>query len=308
MSNDELCSAVFILRPTRYLPAQVRFLGRMAQKLAFAMMNKTGYVDEAEVLHNMKGALPYTIGDILAFDKQRVWFRITGLNTEIGRIITGMVTGLVGQEIALDPRDSADEQVWTAAIEDATLTAHEWAGVGHYQSLMQQVWFLQPQKHLRLGFHSPTAIKSVGIFRPFPQPALIFRLLYERWQKLDAPALPFQPEVSFLENFADYFIEIKDYQLACKSIPQKNIPITTFSGWADYHFRKENKDFQKRAETHAAKYQNHALMAAFEDIQAHWQDYVTLVQFLGVFAFYSGLGSYTGQGMGMVRPLANSSR
>jgi hypothetical protein len=75
MSDWDLCSAVFILRPERMFPAQHRFLGRMAQKLFLLMLNQAGYETLAKKLHSLNTVLPYTVSDLFMNGRDHTWMR-----------------------------------------------------------------------------------------------------------------------------------------------------------------------------------------------------------------------------------------
>jgi CRISPR/Cas system endoribonuclease Cas6 (RAMP superfamily) len=197
MSDCDLCSAVFVLRPQRMFPTQHRFLGRMAQKLFLLMLNRAGYEALAVKLHGLNTALPYTVSDLFMNGSQHTWMRVTGLNAELCYAIQHLVERLPGQMLEVPARDSADEIAWNVHIEAAVMSQHEWAGSDTYDSFVQQAWMKPAGSRLTLDFMTPTALKSVGVYRPFPQPTLVFRLLYERWLKLNAAPLPFQPDVTY---------------------------------------------------------------------------------------------------------------
>lgn len=308
MSDCDLCSAVFILQPQRMFSAEHRFLGRMTQKLFPLMLNRTGYEVLAKDLHKLNAALPFTASDLFMNGNQHYRMRITGLTPELCHVIQHLVERLPGQMLEVPPRDSVDESAWMVRIEAAVMSQHEWAGNATYSSFVRQAWLKPTDNRLTLDFMTPTALKSVGVYRPFPQPTLVFRLLYERWLKLNAVPLPFQPEVTYLEAFTDYLIKIVDYEIACASLPQKNGQTTTFDGWITYHLLSNNDDFRKRAETQQAKNGETSLLLIYEDIRKQREQYASLVHFLATFAFYSGIGSYTGQGMGMVRKVERNGR
>lgn len=301
MSDCDLCSAVFVLRPKRMFPTQHRFLGRMAQKLFLLMLNQAGYEALAQKLHSLNAVLPYTVSDLFMSGRDYTWMRVTGLNAELCQALQHLVDRLPGQMLEVPPRDSADEAAWTVRVEAAVISQDEWAGNATYSGFVQQAWLKPADNRLTLDFMTPTALKSVGVYRPFPQPTLVFRLLYERWLKLNAVPLPLQLKVTYLEAFTDYLIEIADYEIACASTPQKNGQTTTFYGWITYHLLSGNDDFRKRAETQQTKTGDTSLLLIYEDIRKQREQYAALVHFLGAFAFYSGVGSYTGQGMGMAR-------
>lgn len=308
MSDCDLCSAVFVLRPQRMFPAEYRFLGRMAQKVFLLMLNQTGYKALADELHELNGVLPFTVSDLFMNGSQHYWMRVTGLKAEVCHAIQHLVERLPGQMLEVPPRDSADEVAWMVGVEAAVMSQHEWAGNATYTRFVQQAWRKPAPNRLTLDFITPTALKSVGVYRPFPQPTLVFRLLYERWLKVNTVPLPFQPEVTYLESFTDYLIEVADYEIACASTPQKRGQTTTFYGWITYHLLFGNDDFRKRAETQQKKHGDTSLLLIYEDIRKQREQYAALVHFLAMFAFYSGLGSYTGQGMGMVRKVERNGR
>lgn len=301
MSDCDLCSAVFILRPQRMLPTQHRFLGRMAQRLFLLMLNHAGYEALVVKLHGLNTPLPYTVSDLFMNGGQHTWMRVTGLSAELCHAIQHLVERLPSQTLEVPSRDSADETAWNVRIEAAVMSQHEWAGNATYDSFVQQAWMKPKNNRLTLDFMTPTALKSVGVYRPFPQPTLVFSLLYERWLKLNAAPMPFQPEVTYLEAFTDYLIEIADYEIACASTPQKSGQTTTFYGWITYRLLSGNDDFRKRAETQQTKTRDTSLLLIHEDIHKQREQYAALVHFLAAFAFYGGVGGYTGQGMGMVR-------
>lgn len=136
--------------------------------------------------------------------------------------------------------------------------------------------------------------------RPFPDPVLVFRLLYERLLKLDGLHLPFTPEVAYLETFAQYYVEIADYEIHCVEVEMKG-PTKAFCGAVTYHVLETNDAFEKRARMRRDKQGDGSLIAAWEDIRQHHGQYARLLNLLAHFAFYSGVGSKTGQGLGMVR-------
>jgi hypothetical protein len=64
---------------------------------------------------------------------------------------------------------------------------------------------------------------------------------------------------------------------------------------------QENEAFHKRAQTRLKKEQDKTLLALYDDIRERHELYAWLIHLLAAFAFYSGVGMYSGQGMGMTR-------
>lgn len=301
MSDIDLCSAVLILRPQRIFPAQYHFLGRMVHKLFLLMLNQVGDSDLATKLHNLNGALPFTVSDLFPSGSEHYWIRITGLNSEVCQAIERMIETLRGREMVVPPRDSVDEAGWAFTIEAAVMTQHDWAGQSTYTKFIEASWKKSLNNCLTLEFMTPTVLKSVGVYRPFADPLLVFRLLYERLLKIEHMSLPFQPVATYLEAFAEYFIETTHYQMSCGPIPHKSGSASAFQGMVTYHLLPNNDDFHKRAEKHQSDHRDSSLRDIYRDIQRYREQYACLINLLAEFVFYSGLGKYTGQGMGMVR-------
>lgn len=301
MSDCDLCSAVVILRPERVFPAEQRFLGRMAQRLFLLMLGQVGAADIAAALHSANERHPFTVSDLFQNGPQHYWMRVTGLTPALCQTLQHMAGALPGQVLDIPPRDSADESPWRARVETVVTAQHEWAAQSTYAALVDHAWQGPRARPLQLDFITPTVVKSVGVYRVFPEPALVFRLLYERLLKLEAFSLPFQPEITHLEHFAEYFVEVRDHEIACARVPLKRGQVTAFYGPVAYEVLANNEDFVRRAHTRESKHGDAGLSAIAADIQRNRQAYGRLVHLLADFAFYSGLGSFTAQGMGMVR-------
>jgi CRISPR/Cas system endoribonuclease Cas6 (RAMP superfamily) len=243
------------------------------------------------------------VSDLFPNGSQHVWMRVTGLTAGVSAALDDLVRRLPGSTLEVLPREQTDEAAWSVTVQTALTAQHEWAGRARYAEFIQQAW-RRPSDGLRLEFATPTSIKSVGVYRPFPQPGLVFRLLYERWQKLEAAPLPFQPEPTALETFAEHWLAVTDYAMQCSQHPQKQGQTLAFKGWMQLALLQSNADFRKRAE----KRGDPGLLALERDIRDHLAQYAALVNFLAAFAFYSGVGSYTAHGQGMVRVIAHDGR
>jgi len=285
MSEEALCSAVFVLRPERMFPADQRFWGRMVQRLFLLMLGQVGAADVAEALHTANERHPFTVSDLFHNGQQHYWMRVTGLTPPLCQVIRHTVEALRGQVLEVPPRDSADESAWRVRVDAALLTQHEWAGVSTYAGLVDAAWHGSRPRALMLDFMTPTVIKSVGIQRVFPEPSLVFRLLYERLLRLEAFRLPFQPEVTFLETFAEYFLEVHDHEIACARVPLKRGHATAFYGSVTYQMLAANDDFMRRAHTRESKHGDASLLRIAADIQRNRQAYSALVHLLADFAF-----------------------
>lgn len=294
---SSLVSAVFVLRPPKAFGGE-KFLGRAAHKLFLLMLTKAGelsgrqeYVKLSNELHKLDAALPFTVSDLFTDNATHFWMRITGLDVRMSAALDVMAQVL--------PR-RAEVDGWN--VDFGLLSQHDWAAQTTYEDFVRDHWKYPAKHRLTLEFITPTAIKSAGVSRPFPDPALVFRLLYERLLKLDGLRLPFTPDVTSLETFAQYYVEIADYEINCVEVEMKG-PTKAFCGAVTYRVLETNDAFEKRARTRRDKHGDGSLIAAWEDIHLNHGQYARLLNLLAHFAFFSGVGSKTGQGMGMVRLL-----
>lgn len=301
MFTYDLCSVVFVLRPERMFSAHYRFLGRMVHKLFLLMLAQSGEGALADELHDLNAALPYTVSDLFPNGGEHYWMRVTGLNARLCSALHHLVEMLPGRVLEMPSRDSLDDVTWRVGVEAAVSSQHEWAGQRTYAELVRPTSSLSGNHLLTLDFMTPTTLKSIGTYRPFPEPTLIFRLLYERLSKIQDIVLPFRPESAFFEAFTEHLMEIDDYQIECGRIPVKKDQVTAFYGLITYRLLANNEAFKKRAETHRKRDGDGKLVAVYEDVMQRRDDYTRLVHVLADFAFYSGVGMYTGQGMGMMR-------
>lgn len=300
----DLCSAVFVLRPDKPLTPK-RFLGRAAHKIFLLMLARVGdltaqpsYRAMATELHDLNAAKPLTVSDLFPVDGARLWMRVTGLEPTLCAALMEAVRVLPNQRFEVDSR-KPDEDAFDCVVEFAALSQHEWAIQTTYPDFVRQHW--KPVRKFDLNFMTPTVIRSVGVYRPFPEPKLIFRLLYERFQKFEGLTLPFTPEIERLELFADYLVGVADYQLTCLNDMPTKRNVVAFYGNVTLEILRDNDAFQKRAHTRQTRDGDSSLLAAYEEIARQHHQYTCLINTLAAFAFYSGVGSYTAQGMGMVR-------
>lgn len=306
MSDCDLCSAVFVLHSARRFDPE-HFQGRAAHKLFLIMLGAAGFVDLAAALHDLDAALPFTVSPIFQSAPEHFWIRFTGLSAEMCATLNEMADRLRGKAVEMPARAGINEQGWILNVEAAVLSHHDWAGMTILTEFIEKGWILPRQRSITLEFATPVLLKSVGLVRPFPEPALIFKLLYGRWLKLGA-ALPFQPSVEALEGFLSHLVEFRDYEISCKQSPLKKSSVATFTGWASYTLLRENPAFQKRAQTRLERDQDSSLYDLYQQIARQQDDFARLLHLLAEFAFYSGLGSKTAQGMGMIRKIAAPSR
>jgi CRISPR/Cas system endoribonuclease Cas6 (RAMP superfamily) len=301
MPAIDLCSTVFIIRPYSHFTPQ-QFLGRMAHKLFLSMLDHIGLEALANSLHDQAERLPYSVSDLFPNGSQHFWMRVSGLTPSISAVIQTKLAAITGQMVTVAARKETEEAAWECFIEAVLPSQHEWARNQTYSELIRSECRAPRQRQLRLEFVTPTAIKSVGLYRPFPVPNWIFRPLYERLQRLEGVKLPLEPKPAYLEAYAEHFLRMQTYNLRCVTgLPMKDKAMTAFQGWIEYQVQTTNEDFGKSALKAGRLYRDEPLAEIYEHLQQHHDQYAALVHLLAQFAYYSGVGKYTGQGMGMVQ-------
>lgn len=152
----------------------------------------------------------------------------------------------------------------------ATPESSPWAGYTSFGQLYRQA---EPENEISLDFTSPTAFsfgrKAWGRkVVPLPDPILVFRSLWKKWNTFTLPELAL--DETLLEYVAENVV-VKRYQLETKMQHFSRSPQVGFLGHVTYKLmgRGEGADLLRR-----------------------------LLNLLADFAFYSGVGYKTTQGMG----------
>ena len=160
----------------------------------------------------------------------------------------------------------------------STAQAHPWAGRDSYEAMAAR--FAAPEtpvaSSLRLQFDSPTTFSQSGSDLPLPLPRLVVGSLVRKWRR-HAP-------LSLQDLFDGWEAEQDDLPLLLKRY-QLNTEKLAFAdgygghrvgfvGEAEFMFPEEASENKRR-----------------------------LLQLLGRFAFFAGIGYQTTRGMGQVRPL-----
>jgi hypothetical protein len=287
MPDYDLCSAVFELSSERQL-ANDRFMGQAAQKIFLAMLERlsevTGdsrYAELATAIHpprgspQLRGPLPYTVSDWVQPGRPHVWIRVTGLEPRVGHALAALVDTLPGHDVDIQPRPDTNEKAWTVHVQAGRLSGQDWTGQTSYQHFMEANWKLPPARRLSLDFPKPTILESIGIYRPFPDPMLVFRLLYERIQKIEGIRLPSAPQTAQLEAFTNYLMGIADYQIECKKTVLER-PVIGFSGWIAYELFPHNESLEKSAKVRQERHGDGSLTALLADLTSRYSDYLRL--------------------------------
>jgi CRISPR-associated endoribonuclease Cas6 len=274
--SQRLVSAVFVLRHDTPFRSTEPHLGRAAHAIA---LNFIRYIAPqlSQELHNYNGILPYTVSNLFQSDSEHHWLRVTGLRNDVVEVLE-----------TLADMDEPCVDNWTIVM--GLTRMHDWSGHSTVEALLAESW--QDGSRLELEFETPTAVKSKGLYRSLPEPVLIFKSLYARWQDLIETDPPYAPEPAVLDDFLTYAVSVDFYRLRSRTLEMKHTVIPTFSGEVRYRVLPPTRKLRRQA-----KKSETAAQAL-----AYYDDLTRLLNLLVAFSFYSGVGIKTAQGMGMTRP------
>jgi CRISPR-associated endoribonuclease Cas6 len=190
--------------------------------------------------------------------------RLTGLTGEVSR-------GL--EMVLLDSRPKQWElssHKFDVAGVICDPTRHPWTGRTTYEELAAaNLIRREPEPQVTLEFATPTAFKSAGMTMPMPLPNLVFGSLVERWNAFST--VPLDPE---MRQFGGEGIAVSRYRMESLAMDQKGTAFRIGGiGQTTYRAMVSDRYF-------------HCVM-----------------QMLGHFALYSGIGVQTATGMGQARRL-----
>jgi CRISPR-associated endoribonuclease Cas6 len=265
-----------VLQVCAQQPAQLpASLGRASQALLLRLIQAQDAALSAR-LHDEEGLRPYTAsnlvlgrragGSLVAPGDGNGWLRFTGLTEEVSACLL---------RLAEDPPEVVDMDGCPLRVVGATLDAasHPWAAQSDYQTLAARHLLAGervPAARLTLEFASPTTFRSSGRYVPLPLPELVFGSLLERWQAFAPVAL--SPE---LRRFATEMVVVSRYMLRTRSLPSKEGGLHIgFIGQVT--FSALNRD-------------------------RYW---LSVLNLLAHYAFFSGVGYGTAAGLGQVRVVA----
>lgn len=247
-------------------------LGRASQALLLRLIQAQDAALSAR-LHDEEGLRPYTAsnlvlgrrvnGSLVAAPQESGWLRFTGLTEEVSACLL---------RLADDPPEVVDMDGYPLRVVGTTVDAalHPWAAQSDYQTLATR--HLLAGEHplaarLTLEFASPTTFRSSGRYVPLPLPELVFGSLLERWQAFAPVAV--SPEV---RRFAAEVVVVSRYTLRTRSLPGKEGGLHIgFIGQVT--FSALNRD-------------------------RYW---LSVLNLLADYAFFSGVGYGTTAGLGQVR-------
>lgn len=150
----------------------------------------------------------------------------------------------------------------------------------------------KPPHQITFRFQTPTTFKRKGLELPFPLPSLVFGTLRRRWEEITG--LELSP---LLSVFADYFIEVGDYDLNSHTHFIQNENFQAFTGTVTFHLKRSSiqlkKDRGKFPEADELWHGLHNNMKRRDEL-------ARALSLLAEFAIYAGVGMKTTQGMGSV--------
>lgn len=264
-------AVIFELRPAAAGPVAAN-LGRAAHA---ALLRLVGAADAAlaESLHNSDGPRPLTVSNLAGLQpggaasvspEHTYTLRATLLTQELEALVHSWSAETIG-ELDLDGSMWRVERVLTDQSE------HEWAGSASYEQLVMPALGSTgsgPQRWT-IEFASPVTFRQRGLNQPLPLPDLVFGSLLDRWNAL-AP-LVFPEDV---RRFAAEHLAISRFNLRSAVEPTKGGALQIGAiGRCTYTVTSRDR---------------------------YW---LTCIDTLARFAFFSGVGAGTTRGFGQARLL-----
>ncbi len=248
------------------------FLGRANYA---ATLSRLSEVDPALArrIHDVDGPKPLTCSGLLG-----VYRGAKSVTVEPEKPVQVRVTGLISEVSEALMRALLEESPKTWELENHRFIVqevvcdagrHPWSGRTSYELLAAtQLTRLETlDRQVTLEFTSPTAFKSKEMTMPVPLPGLVFGSLVERWNAFSPVAL--SPE---MRRYGEEVMAISRYRLESFPVVSKD-GAQRIGGVGSVTYRALTND-------------------------RYW---LSLMNMLADFAFYSGVGAQTATGMGQVR-------
>lgn len=276
MSTPDLTSLVVTVTPAEPVTTPAH-LGRAVYH-AWLDFIKADDPTLAQALHDSQDRKPFTCTTLVGGRRegqdtrhyhpdQPAWFRLTGLTQDISR----QLQRLQETPPARWELDGVPFQITSATLE---YTDDHWANYTHYEELAAPYLLARRQPHFRLGleFATPTTFRDREKSWPVPMPMWVFGSLLASWNLFSPVQIPAE-----VRRFAEECVVLSQYRLETRALPLKaQIPQMGCMGEAVYVILNRDK---------------------------YWSSMLNL---LGEYAFYAGVGYQTTVGMGQTRPLSLS--
>lgn len=274
-------SDVLILGPLGR-PAQAWFLGQV-RRYASGL---------AEALHSESRPREYTVSTLvddhglpIRFNTrlragQSCWLRITTLTEQLSTLaLEKLFPNLPGR---------LEFYKMPFRVDGYTLNRfqHPWASQSTYLELSEtRQGRAESSSQVRLEFASPTTFRSSGVNIPLPEPGLVFRSLFERWNA-------FAPEPMRIDPVWPSF--------AANAISIEDITDLNTDSWVYTEHSREEIGYTGAVQYHLLPKKKIGNFSTFRDGAEE------VLHLLACYAFYSGVGSHTSIGMGQARPVVIS--
>ena len=293
---NHLLSVVFILHYPAMIPYG-EFSGRRAQRLFFDVLRKTNRA-LVDTSHDENSPLVYSISSLIYTGDDTYWMRVA--TTEPRLVIA--LENICNLALPRTFHQTGTNKQWTLLA--VQRDGHEWAGHAQLNHLIDHTWDNPPPPEILLDVHTPTSVRSLGLYRPHPDPVLLFRSLFDRWRHAGLSVPQFTPDPALWDIYTQYHLSLLDAKrLALHMIDhKKGESIPAFTGILHIKRHRHNAALWQTARRNHDRYDT-ALLEQAERIRARHDDLARWVHLLAQLAFYSGVGIKTGWGMGMVRPL-----
>lgn len=282
-----LVSLVVILKYEQIVPYG-EFSGRRAERFFFDMVRVTN-PKLVTWAHDNQTAGLYVVSQLYYMQDNTYWMRVATVDEQIQQAL----------EYFTDPYVFDTWQLL-----DVKQSDHEWAQQETIQDIIQHIWSQHPSTNLFIDIASPTSVKSQGVYRPFPDPILLFRSLYERWHKLRLQVSQYTPPSDMWELFIQHYIAF----IACPNLKiitvdhKRGEPVVAFTGTIHLQLWANNPSLRQTAQRRFDNY-DATLHDKLHHIDNYKHDLYRWVHLLTRLGFYSGVGVKTGWGMGMIRAI-----
>lgn len=298
-----LLSAIILLEPIENVPHQIS----SPQALRW-LKNEIEVLDKPlfDTLHESSTVRAYTLSELIpALNGYPSWLRITSVHPDLSKVLEqGLFPALEREsEIVFDPqrglgrfavqriewgKDKGIRPPFTKGYADFR-NPLAWVGHTSYDHLVNTVVNLPETAPLELAlhFHSCTSFRlsSPGPFKtnlPLPIPRYVFQSHLRQWEALSPAPLPAQ-----LGPFLDHFVWVGQHKI-------KSVTARVSRGGKTTGFKGDVK-FGLASRRQLPR-----------EMQQDWRHYVDVMRLLSAFAFYSGTGINTTQGLGQTFPIIDN--
>lgn len=267
---DELTALVLTIAPAKPTVTPGH-LGRAAHALLLRLIHERD-AKLADALHDRETLKPFTCTTLVGGKRQEqnsrlylpdepAWLRFTGMETAVSAQL---------QALAESPPTAVELDGHKFLVQSATVNSaeHPWAGHTSYEALGSPYLLAHqfPENKIRLAFYSPTTFRRQGQSHPVPLPGWVFGSLLDRWNAFGKVQVAKE-----MRRYADECMAMSRYRLKTRAVPLKeNVVQMGCVGRVEYVCLNKDK---------------------------YW---VSIVNMLADFSFYSGIGYQTTVGLGQV--------